>query len=297
MRSRFTTGLVLASFLALAEPFGRRPSSRRNAIRFWTCSAQVPVRRARGARRLRRALPPRRGHPRAATSSSRPILARRRPLPRLRNSPAASSAVRSSGFGPIRRRRPPLRRLTRRSKRAGRLPRNSPSRSDAAPPRIAPTASRPNAPSSAAGWSPARPRSCASPKAVVQKPKVVEPTTHVVVFGDSLGELMSDGLSEAYEDAVEIDVVDRTKPDSGLVRNDHYDWAKAIGDYLDAQPQDHAGGDDARRQRPPADPRGRSLARSPVRPLARDLPRPRRRPGEALRRAPHPAGVGRRRRR
>ena len=76
-----------------------------------------------------------------------------------------------------------------------------------------------------------------APKAVVAKPKTIEPTTHVVVFGDSLGELVKDGLYETYEDALEIDVVDRTKSDSGLVRNDHYDWAKTVADYLNGNPK------------------------------------------------------------
>jgi hypothetical protein len=76
-----------------------------------------------------------------------------------------------------------------------------------------------------------------APRAVVEKPKAVEPTTHVVVFGDSLAEALRDGLHEAYEDAVEIDVVNRTRGDSGLVRTDHYDWAKAIGDYLSTNPK------------------------------------------------------------
>jgi hypothetical protein len=76
-----------------------------------------------------------------------------------------------------------------------------------------------------------------APRAVVEKPKAVEPTTHVVVFGDSLAEALRDGLHEAYEDAVEIDVVNRTRGDSGLVRNDHYDWAKALADYLGANPK------------------------------------------------------------
>ena len=76
-----------------------------------------------------------------------------------------------------------------------------------------------------------------APKAVVEKPKAVEPTTHVVVFGDSLAEALREGLYEAYEDSVEIDVVNKTRGDSGLARNDHYDWAKSLGDYLGANPK------------------------------------------------------------
>jgi hypothetical protein len=75
------------------------------------------------------------------------------------------------------------------------------------------------------------------PKVAVAKPKAVEPTTHVVMFGDSLAERVKDGLFEAYEDAVEVEVVDRTRPDSGLVRTDHHDWAKTVAAYLGGNPK------------------------------------------------------------
>ena len=65
----------------------------------------------------------------------------------------------------------------------------------------------------------------------------IEPSTFIVVFGDSLAGLVSDGLDEAYDEAPEIEVVNKAKGDSGLVRNDVYDWPKVIQDYLNGNPQ------------------------------------------------------------
>src|SRR3954453_10792042 len=73
-------------------------------------------------------------------------------------------------------------------------------------------------------------------KAQPVKP-AIEPSTYIVVFGDSLADLISDGLEEAYDEAPEIEVVSKAKGDSGLVRNDAYDWPKVIQDYLNGNPQ------------------------------------------------------------
>jgi len=72
-------------------------------------------------------------------------------------------------------------------------------------------------------------------KAQPVKP-AIEPSTYIVVFGDSLADLISDGLEEAYDEAPEIEVVNKAKGDSGLVRNDAYDWPKVIQDYLNTNP-------------------------------------------------------------
>jgi hypothetical protein len=73
-------------------------------------------------------------------------------------------------------------------------------------------------------------------KAQPEKP-AIEPSTYIVVFGDSLADLVSDGLEEAYDEAPEIEVVNKAKGDSGLVRNDVHDWPKVIQDYLNGNPQ------------------------------------------------------------
>lgn len=76
----------------------------------------------------------------------------------------------------------------------------------------------------------------ANRKAEPPKP-AVEPSTYIVVFGDSLAEMLSDGLNEAYDEAPEIEVDSKTKGDSGLVRTDVHDWAKSIQDYLNGNPK------------------------------------------------------------
>ncbi len=54
----------------------------------------------------------------------------------------------------------------------------------------------------------------------------------IAVLGDTLGQLLSNGLSEAFAERPEIAILRRTKENSGLVREDYYDWAKAARDLL-----------------------------------------------------------------
>src|SRR3954452_1854486 len=76
----------------------------------------------------------------------------------------------------------------------------------------------------------------AAPRLAQTKPKV-EPSTFIVVLGDALGEQVSSGLEDAYEQKQEIEVVDETKEDTGLVRSDAHDWVKHIQDYLNGKPK------------------------------------------------------------
>ena len=78
---------------------------------------------------------------------------------------------------------------------------------------------------------PARPRVA---PAAPEKPAAaeIEPSTHVVVFGDSLAEYVGSGLEEAFEEVADVDVVRKIRADSGLTRQDVYDWPKAIQDTL-----------------------------------------------------------------
>lgn len=67
--------------------------------------------------------------------------------------------------------------------------------------------------------------------AALPLPKV-EPTTFVVVLGDTLAELVAGGIDEALGDVPTATVVRRSRPDSGLVRADFHDWPKAVRELL-----------------------------------------------------------------
>jgi hypothetical protein len=76
----------------------------------------------------------------------------------------------------------------------------------------------------------ARPRPSHTAKA---RPKpAVAPTYFVAVLGDSLAQMLAQGLTEAFEDRPEIAILSKAKEDSGLVRDDFFDWTKAAGDLL-----------------------------------------------------------------
>ncbi|MGX5735059.1 SGNH/GDSL hydrolase family protein [Bosea thiooxidans] len=60
----------------------------------------------------------------------------------------------------------------------------------------------------------------------------VDVAHHVLVMGDSLANLLADGLDDALEDRPDVEVVHKAKPDSGLVRSDFYDWPKAVSEIL-----------------------------------------------------------------
>jgi hypothetical protein len=91
---------------------------------------------------------------------------------------------------------------------------------------------------------PAQTDAAASPTdtAAAQAPAVENPNAKAViaVLGDNLGQLLSLGLSEAYADKPDIAVLRRTKENSGLVREDYYDWRKAARELLDKDKPDLA---------------------------------------------------------
>ena len=74
----------------------------------------------------------------------------------------------------------------------------------------------------------------AAPTSAPEKAAVaeVEPSTHVVVFGDSLAEYLGSGLEEAFEEVADVDVTRKVRADTGLARQDVYDWPKAIAESL-----------------------------------------------------------------
>lgn len=86
-------------------------------------------------------------------------------------------------------------------------------------------------------------RRAAPPKHHVAQPRPVGPTAtpdkaavapsyFVTVLGDALGELLGQGLVEAFADRPEVSVTRKTRDSSGLVRDDFYDWPKTVHDFL-----------------------------------------------------------------
>jgi uncharacterized protein len=69
---------------------------------------------------------------------------------------------------------------------------------------------------------------------VEKKPETpaVPPSFFVTVMGDSLGQMLSQGLTEAFADRPEVAILRKTRENSGLVRSDFYDWVKGAQDLL-----------------------------------------------------------------
>jgi len=69
---------------------------------------------------------------------------------------------------------------------------------------------------------------------VEKKPErpAVPPSFFVAVLGDSLGQMLGQGLTEAFADRPEVAILRKAREDSGLVRSDYYDWVKASQDLL-----------------------------------------------------------------
>jgi uncharacterized protein len=60
----------------------------------------------------------------------------------------------------------------------------------------------------------------------------VPPSSFVHVLGDSLSELLAQGLKEQLSERPEIGVVKRGRSSSGLVRDDYHDWAKVLREIV-----------------------------------------------------------------
>lgn len=60
----------------------------------------------------------------------------------------------------------------------------------------------------------------------------VDVSSHIVVMGDSLANLLASGLDDALNNRPDVEVIHRAKPDSGLVRSDFYDWPKVASELL-----------------------------------------------------------------
>jgi hypothetical protein len=59
-----------------------------------------------------------------------------------------------------------------------------------------------------------------------------EASFFVTVMGDSLGDMLADGLDGSFADKKEIAIRHKGKESSGLVRDDFYDWPKAAREML-----------------------------------------------------------------
>jgi uncharacterized protein len=81
----------------------------------------------------------------------------------------------------------------------------------------------------------ARPRKPAAPPAAVakqEKPKV-DPSTHVVVFGDALASYARQGLDAHLADNQDVAVVSKVRNDTSLARTEPADWPNFIKATLD----------------------------------------------------------------
>jgi hypothetical protein len=68
-------------------------------------------------------------------------------------------------------------------------------------------------------------------------PEPPGPSQFVTVFGDSMAALLADGLTVRLTERPDIAIAAQTRSSSGFVRDDFYDWNKAITDYLAATPK------------------------------------------------------------
>ena len=68
-------------------------------------------------------------------------------------------------------------------------------------------------------------------KPVPAKPAVA-PAYFVAVLGDSLAQMLAQGLSEALDNRPEVAILRKAKENSGLVRDDFFDWTAATRDLL-----------------------------------------------------------------
>ncbi len=66
----------------------------------------------------------------------------------------------------------------------------------------------------------------------VETKPAVPPTFFVAVMGDSIAQLLAQGLTQGMSDRPEVGVLRDAREDSGLVRDDFYNWTKAAHDLI-----------------------------------------------------------------
>ena len=64
----------------------------------------------------------------------------------------------------------------------------------------------------------------------------------VDVFGDSLGQMLGNGLDDAFSDRQDVAIIHKARASTGLVATETFDWPKAIADTLNGK-NDGKGGD------------------------------------------------------
>lgn len=81
----------------------------------------------------------------------------------------------------------------------------------------------------------AKPRKAPAPAVAAkpEKPKV-DPSTHVVVFGDSLAEFARQGLDAVYAEDQDVAIVGKIRGGSNLVRSDPAEWPNFIKTTFDS---------------------------------------------------------------
>ena len=68
------------------------------------------------------------------------------------------------------------------------------------------------------------------PNPAAQAPALPQATFTVLVMGDSMGQMLGQGLTEAFGESRNVVVLQRAKENTGLVRDDYYDWVKGARD-------------------------------------------------------------------
>ena len=63
-------------------------------------------------------------------------------------------------------------------------------------------------------------------------PRPADATFTIAVLGDSLGVMLGQGLADAYADRSDISVLRKARENTGLVRDDYFDWVKGARDLL-----------------------------------------------------------------
>ncbi|OJY03534.1 MAG: hypothetical protein BGP04_17610 [Rhizobiales bacterium 62-17] len=94
-----------------------------------------------------------------------------------------------------------------------------------------PPTETPHPTENAAPAAPATPGTPSAPATLsAQAPQAA--TTTIAVIGDNIGQLLAQGLQEAFEERPDIAILRRTRENSGLVRDDYYDWNKNVRELL-----------------------------------------------------------------
>jgi hypothetical protein len=76
------------------------------------------------------------------------------------------------------------------------------------------------------------PPAIAVEKAPTPVARPAESTFTALVIGDSLGTLLGQGLTEAFADQPEVTILRKARENTGLVRDDYFDWAKGVRDLV-----------------------------------------------------------------